>query len=133
MNIIEKDEIINPMSFIFISAPYTKAPFHLDPEHNFLFQIKGNKKFYLNNRLEKKIISDNEISDFYKDEINFELTYKDDYYQNLKEYNLHSGNGIYVPVTYPHLVNNTNTYSISYSLTFRSKFSIEHRNKYLSI
>lgn len=133
MNIINEDEIINPMSFIFISSPKKIAPFHIDPEHNFLFQIKGEKSFYLNNRLNNKIISDNELSNFYKDEINFKLKFKEHYNNSMQKYKLFNGNGIYVPVTFPHYVVNGDTYSISYSLTFRSEFCVNHRNKYLSI
>ena len=34
------------MARIFVSSPGAVTPFHMDHEHNFILQIRGNKKLY---------------------------------------------------------------------------------------
>ena len=131
--IIEREYLLNPMSFVFITSPNVITPIHIDPEHNFLFQIKGYKKVLINNELLMPVISLKEISDFYKDEVKYKLKFKDEYKTTMTEYSLNSNRGVYIPVTYPHLVENGRNYSISYSLTFRTHFSENHRHKHLSL
>ena len=33
--------------WIFVTSPHTITPFHMDKEHNFILQIKGNKRLYV--------------------------------------------------------------------------------------
>lgn len=132
--IIKSNDILNPMCFVFLSSPNVITPFHIDPEHNFLFQVIGTKDVFVNNESLNPIVSPKEISDFYKDELNFRFPIlKDEYIPNMNRFTLTPDKGVYIPVTYPHLVNNGNHYSISFSLTFRTEFSEKCRIKNLNL
>jgi hypothetical protein len=124
-------DYFNPMSFIFISSPHIVTPFHIDPEHNFLFQISGIKKVYVNNSFMQPIISDQEVENFYVDEVGFILKFDPVYLSSLDAIDLTPGKGVYIPVAYPHMVFNGDNVSISYSLTFRTKVSDRHRKVHL--
>jgi hypothetical protein len=129
--LINKNDYHNPMCFVFLSSPLVKTPFHIDPEHNFLFQISGTKKVKINDHQKRPIITEREIADFYQDEVNYSLVYDLSYEDSLDSVHLNSSNGVYIPVTYPHLVINGNNISISFSVTFRTAMSEEHRLKHL--
>lgn len=125
-------DYLNPMSFIFISSPHSVTPFHIDPEHNFLFQISGGtKKVLVNNSFIKQIISETEIEEFYADEVGFCLNFNKNYTSFLDTIDLAPGKGVYIPVTSSHMVLNGDNVSISYSLTFRTKMSERHRKVHL--
>lgn len=131
--IIDCGAIFTPMCFLFLSSPNVFTPFHIDPEHNFLFQIKGSKKLSVSNELMDPIISGAEISDFYKNEVGYELNFKEEYREKLTACQLRPNIGVYIPATYAHLVENGSDYSVSFSLTFHTNVSREKRIKYLNL
>jgi hypothetical protein len=125
------NQYFNPASFIFISSPNFVTPFHIDPEHNFLFQITGEKQVLVNDAFIDPIISSSEIEDFYADESGYSLDFHSNYSSRLIPMTLRSNEGVYIPFTFPHMVFNGNDISISYSLTFRTKMSERHRKVHL--
>jgi hypothetical protein len=130
-NLVNTNDFHNPMCFAFISSPLVKTPFHIDPEHNFLLQIRGTKIVKINDHGKNPIITEREISDFYKDEIGYSLRYNLNYEKSLDSVDLNPSTGVYIPVTYPHLVFNGNNISISFSVTFRTAMSEEHRLRHI--
>jgi hypothetical protein len=130
--LMKKGDFHDLMCFAFLSSPLVKTPFHIDPEHNFLIQIKGTKIVRINNHQQKPIISNREISDFYKDEVGYILNFDERYDKRLESFFLNSSTGVYIPVAYPHLVNNGTEMSVSFSVTFRTDMSEKHRLKYLT-
>lgn len=127
-----KDDCFDLASFIFISSPNFVTPFHIDPEHNFLFQIAGEKEVLVNDASIVPLISSSEIEDFYADEFGYSLNFNPDYLSGLTSIKLSAGEGVYIPFTFPHMVLNGNDISISYSLTFRTKMSERHRRVHLA-
>ena len=126
------NQYFNPASFIFVSSPNFVTPFHIDPEHNFLFQITGEKQVLVNDAFIDPIISSSEIEDFYADESGYSLNFHSNYSSRLIPMTLRSNEGVYIPFTFPHMVFNGNDISISYSLTFRTKMSERHRKVHLA-
>ncbi|MBE9118922.1 hypothetical protein IQ249_23825 [Lusitaniella coriacea LEGE 07157] len=126
------NKFFNPASFIFISSPNFITPFHIDPEHNFLFQITGKKEVLVNDASVSPLITSSEIEDFYADEFGYSLSFSPDYLAGLTPIKLDAGEGVYIPFTFPHMVFNGNDISISYSLTFRTKMSEHHRRVHLA-
>lgn len=124
-------EILNPMCFVFLSSPRVLTPFHIDPEHNFLFQVEGTKTVLLNDPVKSPILLESEISSFYADEVGYSLPCRREREQSLDPYHLSPSSGVYIPVTAPHSVRNGDDVSISFSLTFRSRASETRREKYL--
>ena len=130
--LLKKGDFHDPMCFVFLSSPLVNTPFHIDPEHNFLIQITGTKIVRINNHQQNPIITDMEISDFYKDEVGYVLNFDESYDTRLESFHLDASTGVYIPVASPHLVNNGTEVSVSFSITFRTGMSEKHRLKYLA-
>lgn len=102
--------------FIFLSAPNSTTPVHIDPEHNLLLQIRGTKKMTVGSFPSAKA----EVSELER--------YYGGGHRNLdgfpaatQEFALGPGDGVYVPVHAPHWVKNGAAVSISLSITFYTR------------
>lgn len=105
--------------FIFLTSPGSVTPYHIDPEHNFLLQIRGDKEIHMYDGRDRSLLTEQELEGFYSDK-----------HRNLKlaesrihdgwTFQLKPGQGLHFPVTYPHWVKNLGEVSISFSITFRT-------------
>lgn len=101
--------------FLFLSAPNTVTPAHIDPEHNLLLQIRGTKQLTVgrfddprDHQHELDRVHDGEGRNLEKlpsEEASFQLT---------------PGKGVYVYSWAPHWVRNGSEVSVSLSITFRT-------------
>ncbi len=105
------------MSLI-LSSPGQVTPYHIDADCNFLFQIRGCKTFYVFNGRDRAILSEKEEEDFWAGNLNA-AQYREEYQRKAWEFKLQSGNGVHVPVIFPHWVKNGANLSISLSMNFR--------------
>jgi hypothetical protein len=113
-------------AYIFLTSPGSVTPYHMDPEHNFLLQVRGSKVVHLFDGRDRTIVSDRELEVFYGDKTrNMELT--DENRAKAMVFDLQSGQGLHFPVTYPHWVQNGNAVSVSFSITFRTP-DLDRRN-----
>lgn len=109
----------NKEGFIFLSSPNSKTPFHVDPEHNFLLQIRGSKTVAIFDPKDSYVATDEDIErGLYGGVRN--LTYKPDFDSHAKLFELTPGKGAHFPVAAPHWVKNGPEVSVSFSITFRS-------------
>ena len=51
--------------YVFLSAPSMTTPYHMDPEINFLLQIRGQKTFHVLPGDDRSILSEEDIEQFY--------------------------------------------------------------------
>jgi len=110
-----------PEAFIFITSPGSITPFHFDPEHNFLLQIRGDKTMHTFDRLDRDLVPETSIERFYnKDATPRNLEFHEADQKKAITYNLKPGDGVFVPQNAPHWVKNEDEVSISFSITFRS-------------
>ena len=107
-------------AFIFVSSPRALTPYHMDPEENFLLQIRGRKTMHV---FERSVLSDREVENFFSG-AHRNLVYRDEYAARSKAFALEPGTGVHVPVIAPHWVQNGPEVSISFSITFRTAASI---------
>jgi ribosomal protein L16 Arg81 hydroxylase len=112
-------------AFIFLSAPNSITPTHLDPEHNLLLQIRGTKEM---------TIGSYPSADAEHREVE---RYFGGGHRNLEElpadsttYDMHPGDGVYVPIYAPHVVHNGPAVSISFSITFYTEASERDQSVY---
>ena len=108
--------------FLFISSPGAITPFHLDPEVNFLLQIRGSKVMTIHDPNDRQVVSIEELESFAAGG-----------HRNLRmdrepltpphEYALQPGDGLHVPFHAPHSVVNGDAVSISFSVTFQTRES----------
>ena len=108
--------------FIFISSPSAVTPYHMDPEHNFLLQIRGEKQFNVWDGRDRSVLSEIELEEYFFGN-QPQPVYKEEYRPKASRFELAPGDGLHVPVATPHWVQNGDDVSISFSITFRSRVS----------
>ncbi|HEX4383731.1 MAG TPA: hypothetical protein VH083_12300 [Myxococcales bacterium] len=109
--------------FIFLSSPNAVTPFHLDPEHNFLLQVRGTKTVNMWDRDDRFVLPDKELETFYSAFVHRNLPWRDVFQTTAWQVGLKPGQGLHFPVAVPHWVKNGPEVSISFSITFRSQSS----------
>lgn len=105
--------------FIFITSPGSVTPFHADPEHNFLLQVRGKKTASLFDVSDRTIVSEETLESYSRGEP-FKGEFKDEYQEKAFVFDLSPGDGLHFPQNWPHWVKNGDEVSISFSITFRS-------------
>jgi hypothetical protein len=105
--------------FIFVSSPESITPYHMDPEHNFLLQIRGTKQISLFDGRDRAIVSEEELERFHGGG-HRNLEYRQEYESKAGHYRLEPGAGLHFPATAPHHVRNGPEVSVSFSITFRT-------------
>lgn len=102
-------------AFIFVSAPGSVTPAHVDPEHNFLLQIRGTKTMHVG-AFEDDETRARELERFHSGQHRNISRIPD----GLEAVALAPGQGVYVPPDAPHWVQNGDGVSISLSITWRT-------------
>jgi hypothetical protein len=109
--------------FIFISSPGSVTPFHFDPEHNILLQVRGSKTMTLFPCDDETMFDPRVHEDFHMGEHHRNLPWQEAYAAHGQAITIEPGEAIHVPVKAPHWVQNHNAVSISLSVTWRSGWS----------
>lgn len=108
--------------FIFITSPGGVTPYHFDPEHNILLQVRGSKvmtQFPAGD----PVYAPDEVHETYHTGGARELKWRDELAVGGREFQLFPGEALFVPVMAPHFVRNGPEPSISLSITWRSEWS----------
>ena len=101
--------------FIFLTAPNSMTPAHVDPEHNFLLQIRSDKVMHTGDFPDEqtKLATLEAFHSGAHRNIEWDPV-------NEKPFPLGPGDGVYMPVAKPHWVTSGNDVSVSLSITFRT-------------
>jgi hypothetical protein len=111
-----------PHAFIFVSSPEAVTPYHIDPEQNFLLQLAGEKTIHIWPPGDRRALPEEQLERFLRGG-----------HRNLppppvgsvgKAFVLRPGDGVHVPMTAPHWVQNGPAPSVSFSVTFRTRASL---------
>jgi hypothetical protein len=111
------EEITWSAATVFMTSPNLVTPYHIDPEANFLLQIRGEKDVYLFDQADRSILSEEEIEQFYIGN-GQPAKYRKEKQDEAHKYHLVPGKGIHHPIHAPHWVKNANDFSISLSIGF---------------
>lgn len=111
-------KMANRQGFIFLSAPNAVTPWHFDPEHNLLLQIRGSKGMNVG-RFADEETALREL-DRYHDGGHRNL---DNPPGDVTTFDMSPGDGVYVYPWAPHWVQNGPAVSVSLSITFRTRNS----------
>jgi hypothetical protein len=114
-------------AFIFVSSPNAVTPYHFDPEHNILLQLRGSKVMTQFPAGDATYAPD-EVHEGYHTGGARELTWRDELASGGREFALQPGQALFVPVMAPHFVRNGPEPSISLSITWRSEWSFAEAN-----
>lgn len=114
--------MLTPQGFIFVSSPASVTPYHFDPEHNILLQIRGTKAMTQFPAGDARFVPD-EAHETYHSGGPRELKWDDNFLGAGTEFPLVPGEALFVPVMAPHFVRNGPVPSVSLSITWRSEWS----------
>ena len=109
--------------FVFISSPESVTPFHFDPEHNILLQLRGQKTMTVFPGADERLLSAEAQEAFHLGQHHRNLPWRDEFAALGEAVTLNPGEAIHVPVKTPHWVRNGPVPSISLSITWRSAWS----------
>jgi hypothetical protein len=113
-------EMWDRQSFVFVSSPNALTPYHMDPEENFLLQLRGTKTLHVLSGADRRVLSVDELERFHGG-AHRNLVFRERYRALARSFPLVPGDGVHVPVTFPHWVQNGPEVSISYSITFQTR------------
>jgi hypothetical protein len=111
-----------PQGFIFVSSPGSITPFHFDPEHNILLQLRGTKVMNVWSAGDERF-ADRREHERYHTGGHRNLPWQDAYRDDAQQVPLGPGDAVLMPVMAPHFVTNGDAPSISLSITWRSEWS----------
>ncbi len=112
--------------FIFISSPGSMTPFHIDPENNFLLQIRGTKKVWMFGQNDREVLGEQQIEEFFSG-AHRNMEFKQQFQSRGQEFDLIPGEGLHFPVVAPHYVENGPSVSVSFSITFQTEDSADRQ------
>jgi oxalate decarboxylase/phosphoglucose isomerase-like protein (cupin superfamily) len=115
-------EMLKREGFIFVSSPGAVTPFHFDPEHNILMQLRGAKAMTVFPAADEEIVAGIEHERFHTGG-HRNLPWRKEVATRGRVFDLAAGDALYVPVKAPHWVRNGSAVSISFSITWRSEWS----------
>ncbi|QTD57891.1 cupin-like domain-containing protein [Parasphingorhabdus cellanae] len=115
-------KMMRPQGFIFVSSPNAMTPYHFDPEHNILLQLRGEKTMTVFPPGDERF-APSMAHESYHSGGPRNLVWQDAFFEQGQVYNLTAGKAIFVPVMAPHFVQNGSEPSISLSITWRSDWS----------
>jgi hypothetical protein len=115
-------QLVQREAFVFVSSPRAVTPYHCDPEHNFLLQIRGDKVITIFDRRDPRAISEPQMEAMACG-AHRNLPYTEDMAALGRPFLLTPGDGVHVPMYCPHWVRVGQSVSISLSVTFRSGVS----------
>lgn len=105
--------LVRPEAWIFVNAPHSVVPVHADPEHNFLLQIRGTKRFRVARFKDRDVVAP-ELERQYRGGQGYFSVMP----ESFDDFVLTPGTGVYVPPDCPHLVQNGDDASVSFSVIF---------------
>ena len=114
--------MLKTQGFIFVSSPDAVTPYHFDPEHNILLQVRGSKTMTVFPAGDAAYAPD-ETHESYHTGGPRELHWRDELAEGGTEIALAPGQAVFVPVMAPHFVRNGPVPSVSLSITWRSEWS----------
>ncbi|EIZ80598.1 hypothetical protein WSK_0877 [Novosphingobium sp. Rr 2-17] len=114
--------MLKTQGFIFVTSAGGVTPYHFDPEHNILMQVRGTKvmtQFPAGD----PIYAPDTVHETYHTGGGRELKWRDELLAGGQAFALEPGEAIFVPVMAPHFVRNGTAPSVSLSITWRSEWS----------
>jgi hypothetical protein len=115
-------KMMKTQGFIFVSSPRAVTPYHIDPEHNILLQLIGEKTMTVFPAGDA-ICAPDGVHEAYHTGGARELGWQEELACHGASFRLTPGEAVYVPVMAPHHVKNGPVPSISLSITWRSAWS----------
>ncbi len=133
--VVEREQpgIFNVGGFIFISAPPSVTPFHIDRENNFWLQIAGRKVMSVFDANDRELVPGKDVDDFIAHGLLDRVRLPDSMKNRANEFDVGPGDGVYFPSTSPHMTRTTTDWtrpgdgvSVSIGVVFYSETTRRH-------
>jgi hypothetical protein len=120
-----RHETIMGRATLLLTSPKRVTAYHMDADCNYLFQVSGEKKIYVFDQTDPTVVPPSKVAEFHAGnksclKMNESLSSKG------HEYDLRPGVAVHVPVYAPHWVQNDDNVSISLSINFELKPTLQH-------
>ena len=103
---------------ILITSPNRTTAYHIDPDCNYLLQIRGEKVLYVFDRYDREVLPEEELERFWARDQNAAI-YKPQYQDRAATYEMKPGIGVHIPLNAGHWAQNANNISVSLSMIFQ--------------
>jgi len=127
----EQPGIFNVTGFIFISAPPSVTPFHIDRENNFWLQLHGRKVLSVWEPSDREAVTASHVEDFIVSHTLRDVRLKASSRASSHEFDSGPGDGVYFPTTAPHMTRSDTAWttpgdgvSVSIGVTFYTKHTV---------
>lgn len=131
----QQPDVFKVGGFIFISAPPSVTPFHIDRENNLWMQIAGRKIINVWDHNDRHVVSAEDVDGFVKWGWLENVRLRDGYTERSQEFDVGPGDGVYFPSTSPHMTRTTTDWvrkgdgvSISIGVVFYTRHTYKHSN-----
>jgi hypothetical protein len=104
--------------WIFVSSPNTVTPLHIDNEHGILVQIHGHKRVYVWDHRDTVVVSDRARDRFHYHHKRDLIEWREEFRSRARVFDVEPGQGVYMPLTSPHMVENGDEPSVTVSFTY---------------
>lgn len=108
---------------ILITSPNRTTAYHIDPDCNFLCQIRGSKTLHVFDRYDREVLPEEEIERFWAVDKNAAV-YKPPLQHRATTYDFKPGMGVHMPVNAPHWVQNDKNISVTLAMIFQYPESV---------
>ncbi|HEY9063392.1 MAG TPA: cupin [Burkholderiaceae bacterium] len=119
--------------FIFISAPPSVTPFHIDRENNFWLQIHGRKVMNVWHHTDREVVAGKDVEDFIIFRALERVRLAPGHEARSEEFDVRAGDGVYFPATSPHMTRTDASWtqpdervSVSIGVTFYTDLTRKH-------
>jgi hypothetical protein len=112
--------IYSRVGYVFLSAPNMTTPYHMDPEINFLLQIRGRKTFFVVPGDDRALLAETDIEDFYTGR-HYTLPFPPGAKEQAVPFAMDPGDGVHIPENHPHWATTDNDVTISLALTVETQ------------
>jgi hypothetical protein len=96
-------KIFDVRGFIFISAPPSVTPFHIDRENNFWMQIHGKKSLFLWDHEDRQVVAAPDVEEFIMFGSLHNVRMRQGTLERSFRFDCGPGDGVYFPSTTPHM------------------------------
>lgn len=107
--------------WIFAASPHTVTPFHIDRSHVILLQISGVKTVYVWDACDVAVVSDRARDCFHTRHDLSLAQWREHFRKRAHVFQLKPGEGVYMPLTSPHMIETSDDASTTISFTYNTR------------
>lgn len=107
--------------WIFAASPHTVTPFHIDRSHVILLQVSGVKTVYVWDAHDRTVVSDRARDCFHTRHDLSLAQWQEHFRERAHVFELGPGEGVYMPLTSPHMIETSDDPSTTISFTYNTR------------